>query len=205
MKNILLVAFTLAITPITCFAKGPIGIGKLEIGAKRSVVEALAPGDGVHLSSPLSPYEYKYSSPISGEDKFNTTIVSPLSEEPLKAVLTFVGDQLQSIYVDLGDSNRIVDSAKALIASKYGEPKVDNTMKEEQCLYKGGQNFKVSSGTIRYSWKQDRPNTDAIAASISDTVIDSCPSNLRYAMGAIKSKSLDIGIAKPEKSVANPF
>ena len=205
MKTIRLVVLTLALAPITCFAKGPVGIGKLEIGASRSAVEALTPSDGAYLNSPLKPYEYKHSSPVAGEDKFNTTIASPLSDEPLEAVLTFVGDQLQSIYVDLGDSNRIVDSVKALIASKYGEPKVDNTMKEEQCLYKGGQNFKVSSGTIRYSWKQDRPKAEAISAWVSDTVIDICPSNLRYAMGAIKSKSLNIGIAKPEKPVVNPF
>ena len=205
MKLVRLLAFALVLAPITCFAKGPVGIGKLEIGASRSAVEALTPSDGVHLNSPLKAYEYKHSSPTPGEDKFNTTIVSPLSAEPLDAVLTFVGDQLQSIYVDLGDSTRIVDSVKELIAGKYGEPKVDNTMKEEQCIYKGGQNFKVSSGTIRYSWKQERPKAEAVAASVSDTVIDICPSNLRYAMGAIKSKSLNIGIAKPEKPVANPF
>jgi len=40
---------------------------------------------------------------------------------------------------------------------------------------------------------------------VSDVVIDVCPANLRYAIGAIKSKSLTIAIAKPEKPVANPF
>ena len=142
---------------------------------------------------------------IVAAGRLSQTVGGEYFSSLLEAVLTFVGDQLQSIYVDLGDSNRIVDSVKALIASKYGEPKVDNTMKEEQCLYKGGQNFKVSSGTIRYSWKQDRPKAEAISAWVSDTVIDICPSNLRYAMGAIKSKSLNIGIAKPEKPVVNPF
>lgn len=205
MKLVRRLALALALAPITCLAKGPVGIGKLEIGISRSAVESLTSSDGVHLNSPLKPYEYKYSSPTPGEDKFDTTIVSPLSDEPLDAVLTFVGDQLHSIYVDLGDSARIVDSVKALIAVKYGEPKVDNSMKEEQCLYKGGQNFKISSGTIRYSWRQERPKAEAVAASIADSVIDICPSNLRYAMGAIKSKSLSIGIAKPEKPVANPF
>jgi len=142
---------------------------------------------------------------VSGEDKFNTKIVSPLSDQPQEAVLTFVAGQLQSINIDLGDSNRIVDSVKSLITSKYGEPKVDNSMKEEQCVYKGGQNFKVSSGAIRYEWKQDRPNAEAVTASLSDVVMDMSPSNLRYAIGAIKVKSLTIGIAKPEKPVVNPF
>jgi len=78
-------------------------------------------------------------------------------------------------------------------------------MKEEQCLYKGGQNFKISSGAIRYLWTQDRKNAEPVTASVSDVVLDICPSNLRYAIGPIKSKSLNIGIAKPEKPVANPF
>ncbi len=205
MKTIRILVSALALIPAACLAKGPIGIGKLEIGASRGAVEALSQSDGVYLDAPLQPYEYTHSSQVPGEDKFNTKIVSPLSDDPQEAILTFVGGQLQSIYVKLGDSNRIVDSVKALITSKYGEPKVDNSMKEEQCLYKGGQNFKVSSGAIRYEWKQDRPNAEPVTASVSDVVIDVCPSNLRYAIGAIKSKSLTIAIAKPEKPVANPF
>lgn len=205
MKVVRVFLSVIALVPVACFAKGPIGIGKLEIGLPRSAVEALSQSDGVHLESPLEPYEYKHSSPVPGEDKFKTKIVSPLSDQPQEAILTFVGGQLESIYLELGESNRIVDSVKALITSKYGEPKVDNTMKEEQCIYKGGQNFKVSSGAIRYEWKQDRPNAAAVAASLSDVVMDMCPSNLRYAIGAIRLKSLTIGIAKPEKPVANPF
>jgi len=205
MKIIRILVSALALVPLSCFAKGPVGIGKLEIGVSRAAVEALSQSDGVYLGSPLEPYEYKHSSAVPGEDKFSTKIVSPLSDQPQEAVLTFVGGQLQSIYVQLGDSNRIVDSVKALITSKYGDPKVENSMKEEQCLYKGGQNFKVSSGVIRYDWKQDRPNAESVTASISDLVIDVCPSNLRYATGAFKSKSLTIGIAKPEKPVVNPF
>lgn len=205
MKVIRIVVSALALAPIACFAKGPVGIGKLEVGVSRSAVEGLSPSDGVYLASPLEPYEYKHSTPVSGEDKFNAKIVSPLSDQPQEAVLTFVAGQLQSINIDLGDSNRIVDGVKSLITSKYGEPKVDNSMKEEQCVYKGGQNFKVSSGAIRYEWKQDRPNAEAVTASLSDVVMDMCPSNLRYAIGAIKVKSLTIGIAKPEKPVVNPF
>lgn len=205
MKVIRVLFSALALVPVACFAKGPIGIGKLEIGASRSAVEALSQSDGVYLDSPLEPYEYKHSSPVPGEDQFTTKIVSPLSDQPQEAVLTFVEGKLQSIYVKLGDSDRIVDSVKALIGSKYGEPKVDNSMKEKQCVYKGGQNFKISSGAINYVWKQDRPNAAAVTAMVSDVVIDVCPSNLRYAMGAFKSKSLSIAVAKPEKPVANPF
>jgi hypothetical protein len=205
MKVSRIIVSVLALVPLACFAKGPIGIGKLEVGVSRDAVEALSQSDGVYLDSPLVPYDYKHSSPVPGEDKFNTRMVSPLSDQPQEAVLTFVEGQLNSIYVKLGDSSRIVDSVKSLIASKYGEPKVDNSMKEEQCIYKGGQNFKVSSGTIRYDWRQDRPNAEAVTTSISDVVMDMCPSNLRYAIGAIKLKSLTIGIAKPEKPAVNPF
>jgi hypothetical protein len=200
-----LLAFALLLASTVCAAKGPVGIGKLEIGMSRSAVEALQGADGVHLVSPLTPYEYKYSSPVAGEDKFDTTVATPLSDEPLKAVLTFSAEKLQSIYIDLGDSSRIVDTAKDLISSKYGEPKTDNSMKEEQCVYKNGSNFKVSSGSIRYSWTQERPKAEPVKATVSDTVIDICPSNLRYAIGATKLKSLNIAVAKPEKPVTNPF
>ncbi|WP_448251643.1 hypothetical protein [Ottowia oryzae] len=195
----------LLIASTTCFAKGPVGIGKLEIGMSRTAIEGLAVDDGVHLNSPLTPYQNKYYEPKPGEDRFDTMLITPFSKDPLKSVLTFSDGILKSIYIDLGDSSRIVDQVKELITEKYGEPKVDNSMKEEQCIYKGGANFKISSGSIRNSWTQDRPNAEPISTSLSDTVIDTCPSTLRYAIGAMKSRSLTIGVAQPVKPVVNPF
>ena len=201
------VIFTAAIliASTTCFAKGPVGVGKIEIGISRTAVEGLAVDDGVYLKSPLTPYQNKYYEPKPGEDKFDTMLITPFSTDPLKSVLTFSDGILKSIYINLGESSRVIDQVKDLITAKYGEPKVDNSVKEEQCVYKGGANFKISSGTIRNSWAQDRPNAEPISTSLSDTVIDTCPSNLRYAIGAIKSRSLTIGVAQPVKPVVNPF
>lgn len=200
-----LCALALLIAPIISLAKGPVGIGKLEIGMPRSAVEGLAESDGVHLSSPLTPYEYKKTEPTPGEDKFDTTLVSPLSEKPLKAVLTFSDSGLKSIFVELGESSRDVDRVKDLISAKYGEPKVENSMKEEQCVYKNGANFKVSSGIIKHSWNQERQNAEPISTSLAFWVFEMCPSNLRYGMGAVKAGSLSIGVLTPEKPVVNPF
>ena len=200
-----LCTLALLIVPLTSFAKGPVGIGQLEIGMPRAAVEGLSVDDGVHLSSPLTPYQNKYYEPRPGEDRFDAMLMTPFSKEPLKSVLTFSDGNLKSIYIDLGDSSRIVDQVKELITAKYGEPKIENSMKEDQCIYKGGANFKVSSGSIRNLWSQDRANAEPISTSLSDTIIDTCPSNLRYAMGAIKSRSLTIGVAQPAKPVVNPF
>jgi len=173
----------------------------------KDTVEALTANDDVYLSTPMTPYEHKNSTPIPGEDKFNTLLVSPISSKPLKTVLTFSGNSLKSIYITLEDASRMLDEVKELITSKYGEPKVENSMKEEQCLYKNGANFKLSSGAIRYQWTQERPTAEKVEATLSDIVVDTCPSNLRYSMGAFKLRNLSIGVALPksEKKQVNPF
>ena len=51
MKVIRIVVSALALVPIACFAKGPIGIGKLEVGVSRSAVEGLSPTEGFCRSS----------------------------------------------------------------------------------------------------------------------------------------------------------
>ncbi len=51
MNVIRIVVSALALVPIACFAKGPIGIGKLEVGVSRSAVEGLSPTDGVYLAA----------------------------------------------------------------------------------------------------------------------------------------------------------
>uniref|UniRef100_UPI003D03E728 hypothetical protein n=1 Tax=Stenotrophomonas maltophilia TaxID=40324 RepID=UPI003D03E728 len=76
MKVIRIVVSALALVPIACFAKGPIGIGKLEVGVSRSAVEGLSPTDGVYLAAPLEPYEYKGSPPFS----------RTLTRRPIKAM-----------------------------------------------------------------------------------------------------------------------
>lgn len=186
-------------------AKGPVGIGKLEIGISKEAAQALTADDGVYLSTPMTPYVHKYSQPKPDEESFDARLTSPLSDQPLKAVLTFAAGTLKSLYVSFDESSAVHDRAKELIASKYGDPVVENTMKEEQCIYRNGSNFKVSSGTIKHKWLQERQGLEPVSTEISDTVIDICPSSLRYASGAIKSKSITFRIPEVPKKVANPF
>lgn len=155
----------------------------------------------------MTPFKHENYTPILGEDKFDTLLVSPINSKPLKTVLTFSGNSLKSMYITFEDSSRILDEVKGLITSKYGEPKVKNSMKEEQCLYKNGSNFKLTSGTIQYAWTQERTAAEKVDATLSDIVIDICPFDLRYATQAIKLRSLTIGVSlpKPEEKLANPF
>lgn len=195
----------LAVISTIAAAKGPVGIGKLEIGMSQEAVQSLKPEDGAYLSTPMTPYVSKYSAPKSGEDKFDAQLTSPLSDTPLKAVLTFSAGALKSLYISFGESSAIHDRAKELITSKYGEAAIDNSMKEEQCVYKNGSNFKISSGTIKHKWVQERPGQESVTADLSDIVINSCPADLRYASGAIKLKSMSIGVTEAPKKVVNPF
>ena len=82
-------------------AKGPTGLGALKIGMSKEAVEALSSSDGVYLSAPMTPYEYKDSSPIPNENKFNVPIISTISSSPLEATLTFSENKLKAIYLDL--------------------------------------------------------------------------------------------------------
>lgn len=195
-------------TSLSASAKGPTGIGALKIGMSKEAVDALISNDGVYLSAPMTPYEYKNSSPIPNEDRFNALLISMISAKPLEAVLTFSGNALKSIFVTLETSSSMLEEVKGQISSKYGEPKVENSMKEEQCIYKNGANFKISTGDISYKWLLSQPKGEKIETSLSELVYETCPSNLRYSsIGAIKIQTLSIRIAndKLDNKAANPF
>ena len=144
--NRLAVIVLLVFTPVFASAKGPLGIGDLKIGMSRTEVEAISHNAAVHLAEPMSAYVYKNSTPTPGEDLFNTKLTTPWSDTPLKATLTFSNDTLIGVSVTLSDSTGMADEIRKHIAAKYGDPQVDDTMKEEQCVYRNGANFKVKSG-----------------------------------------------------------
>ncbi|TCG02883.1 hypothetical protein BZM27_52555 [Paraburkholderia steynii] len=54
--------------------------------------------------------------------------------------------------LDLDDSQ--FEQVKSQLVAKYGAGKLDDGMKDEQCLYRNGANFKVTSGTKTTQWRQ---------------------------------------------------
>jgi len=205
--NRLVVAAFIVFAPVAATAKGPIGIGDMKIGMSRAQVEALPSDAPVHLTEPMSPYVYKNRKPTPGEDVFDTKLLTPWSDSPLKAVLTFSGGTLASVSVTLDDSANMANEIRGQIAAKYGAPRVQDDMKEEQCVYRNGANFKVKSGVVTYLWTEPSTDHAPIETSVLQASFESCPSNLRYgSSGPLRLNALSIGYEKPkEPDKTNPF
>jgi hypothetical protein len=204
MKRLIALASCTLAFSFQAIAQGPTGLGALKLGMSKEAVESLQPSEGVYLNSPMTPYQYGNSAPKEGLEKFDAFLVIPLSPDPLAMVLTFEAAQLTELYITLTDSSNTLERVKAQIAEKYGPGKIEDTMKEEQCIYRGGANFKLSSGVLSTTWTEEYSQLVRIETKLSDIVLATCPSNLRYSIGPIKLKSMTIrkvrsaGEAKPK-------
>ena len=178
--NRILLTIVASIFPIlSVYAKGPTGLGSLQIGMSKSAVENLQVTNGVHLTSAMTPYDYKNTPPSPGEEIFDTFISTPLDSKPLKAVLTFKNSILISINLTINPSTNTLETVKNQIKEKYGTGKIDDSRKEEQCIYKNGANFKIMSGSIYTTWIEELSQTEQIKTTLIDVSIETCPSNLR--------------------------
>jgi hypothetical protein len=187
------------------FAAGPIGIGGLKLGMTQSQVEALK--GPVQLTGsltnwqPAKPEDY---TPAPGELKLKGILINPVSNSS-ELTLTFANGRLSSLSLVLDDETDL-NSAKNLIGSKYGAPKVLNTQKDEQCIYRNGNSFTLKNGMATYRWVQPHGG-GLVTTQILEMLINSCPSNLRYGTtGGIAVRLLSIGYSsKAPKESTNPF
>ena len=145
----------------------------------KSAVENLQVTNGVHLTSAMTPYDYKNTPPSPGEEIFDTFISTPLDSKPLKAVLTFKNSILISISLTINPSTNTLEKVKNQIKEKYGTGEIDDSRKEEQCIYKNGANFKIMSGSVYTTWIEELSQTEKIKTILMDVSIETCPSNLR--------------------------
>jgi hypothetical protein len=171
-------------------AQGPTGLGALKLGMTKEGIESLQVTDGVYLDSPMSPYKYRRETPKEGVDIFIAKLVTPLRAEPIEAVLTFESSQLTELYMKLTDNT--FDRIKGQIVEKYGAGKVNDRMKEEQCIYKNGSSFKVTGGAVSITWNQGSIPSDQIETKLQEIVIAPCPSSLRETLININSKCLSV-------------
>lgn len=178
MKHLIHVAGLSLTLSLEAMAQGPTGFSALKLGMTKETIESLQVSQGVHLNSPMTAYQYKNGAPKEGVDKFNARLATPLSSEPVDAVLTFESSQLTELYINIPESSNMLERIKAQITEKYGAGKEENTMKEEQCIYKNGANFKLSSGALSTTWTETSSRTELIETNLSDIVIATCPSNL---------------------------
>ena len=179
--NRILLTIVASIFPIlSVYAKGPTGLGSLQIGMSKSAVENLQVTNGVHLTSAMTPYDYKNTPPSRPDEEiFDTFISTPLDSKPLKAALTFKNSILISINLTINPSTNTLETVKNQIKEKYGTGKIDDSRKEEQCIYKNGANFKIMSGSIYTTWIEELSQTEQIKTTLIDVSIETCPSNLR--------------------------
>lgn len=64
-----LISLIMALVPwAAVHAKGPIGLGPLQIGMTKEAIGALQATDGIYLVSPMTPFDYKNISPKLGEE-----------------------------------------------------------------------------------------------------------------------------------------
>lgn len=159
---------------------GPTGFGSLKIGMSKEALEKLTENDGVYLQSPMTSYIYKNSTPIEGVDKFDAKIITPLSLQSVSTVLTFQNDELTSFYMNFEGVPTGYEKSLRQITEKYGPGKETNDRKEEQCIYKNGANFKITTGAISSTWIEEVSSSERIQTRLSDWVFSLCPSNLRY-------------------------
>ena len=159
--------------------KGPVGFGALKMGMTKEAIEALQPTEDLYLTAPMTPYHSKFYTPKDGIDKFDATLIAPFSAKSLKAVLTFQSGGLTEATIFLDESSGMLNRIKGQIAEKYGPGKIEDNRKDEQCIYKNGSNFKISSGTINTKWVAELTATERIETNLGDLSLEHCPSSLR--------------------------
>lgn len=186
-------------------ATGPTGFGPIKIGMTKEAIEALQEPDGIYLAGLLTPAESKTPLP-DGVTQYKSSVRTPLDTVPIDVSFRFADGKLISANFTISES--AADVMRKQIGEKYGQGKIDDSRKEEQCVYRNGSNFKVTSGIVSEKWFEPVSTTEQVQTMVYLSVIDVCPSNLRYgSTGAFKFQSLSISkepITSPEKS-ANLF
>jgi hypothetical protein len=71
-------------------------------------------------------------------------------------------------------------------------------MKEEQCLYKNGANFKIKDGIVSYIWTKEIENSidEEISTTFTDMAMAICPPSLDSPGLNMKIKTFGLGITK---------
>ena len=80
-------------------------------------------------------------------------------------------------------------------------------MKEEQCIYKNGSNFKLSSGSIYYRWIENFNSQSDIETFLMIGDSNSCPDRLSYGAKLYRFTIFSIRLIKKpdETKIINPF
>lgn len=167
-------------------ATGPNGFGPVKIDMSKDALEALTPNDGVYLSSALAPKEKRGDAQPDGTVSYTGKMTTPLSPTPIDTEFTFHDGKLSFFSMDLRET--AFDFAQKQIADKYGAGEVKGDLKEKQCIYENGSNFKVLDGLKIATWRHAISTTEQIVTSATDMQMASCPSSLDDPLNSMKKK-----------------
>lgn len=187
---------SLVLTSASALAAGPSGFGDIKIGMSFSEIEALKPDSVVRVTAPMVAFPIKNPNVNQNSKFFRTTVITPYSTGPQIAVFEFRENLLKSMRVQFEYSQVVAARLKSDIAEKYGAPSEKNARKEEQCIYRNGNSFKLETGQIVSSWTEMLAG-EQIETEIIDDVHNSCPNNL--AVGGFELKSLWLVVKTKEE------
>lgn len=192
---------TALLAPLEAWARGPTGIGALQIGLTKAQVAAL-PARGVHLASPLAvaSKEDFASAPPAGEERFTTTVVTPWRSQPLDSSLTFQDGKLAFITLRWRNDSMLMTNVVAQVSEKFGPPKESDERRVESCPTYGGASERISSGMLTRSWKLTN-GKQVIVTGASTLINDSC-------MGRREGKEpseINMLLISAVDNVENPF
>lgn len=169
---------------------GPTGFGPIKLGMTKEAIEALKESDGTYPLRQLFVAESTQPQP-EGTTMYKAPVRTPLGNVPINMVFTFSGEQLSKLVFLLEDP--YLERVKSQIAEKYGPGRIDNGIKEEQCIYRNGGNFNISAGTRITQWLEPATPTEQIETEVKEVVIDACPTNLGFGrLGPTKVQTMVI-------------
>ncbi len=195
-----------ALISVSVFAAGPSSLLNVKPDISKENFENLK-GE-ITVVTPLTDFEH--SSPSEKETlkstMYRTKVLTPFSESELKAIVSFDKASGGLSYFSIDLDEQMYDTVGKQIRAKYGKPaKSNNTIKEEQCLYKNGANFKKSSGMVSSTWTSPTKGRELIELTASKVVIDPCPSRLDSSGFGFTSYTLSISKDMPAAPKKNPF
>lgn len=163
----------LASLALPVFAAGPVGLGYLKMGMSKSAIEQGDESGAIKLLGPLQEVKLSFKAPVA-DDYYTAQALLPFSTEPVKLNLGFKEGALSIINVQIPDE-AIENKIRVELEGKYGLPTTDDGRKDEQCIYRNGNNFTLKSGVYSVGWKDEETS---ITTTLNLVHFQSCPSNL---------------------------
>lgn len=150
----------------------PAGIGELRLGMSREAVDALV-GDETAVISPLTAFQ---APTVEVLGVYRTKVKTPLSEQPLPAILKFdEAQKLKGIKLELPEAAYLRTVSR--FTEKYGNPSTTYARKLGTCELgkKRGREPGAELSFTSISWTSALPENAAAVTEVSSYFLDACP------------------------------